>query len=261
MRLSNSQKSERVVRFLRNATRPEVAQALAAHGFSQADWEEGWQKLQAAAGRWLPPGPDAAGHPSIIPELDAWENRWFPVAEAALRHRHPAVADKVFLNLGQASGLAVVITVSTFVQRLRALEQEATASEALALLRKRGLTEQVLGHAETLLDGLGDVAPSSLIADAYAAELARREPAEAALWAWYLEWAKIARNTIHDRNLLRVLGVVRPSAKSDPLPETDEDPPLDPPLPAPASSVPAADDPHPRPRRRRPPGDHPSSSG
>jgi hypothetical protein len=42
--------------------------------------------------------------------------------------------------------------VSTFIQRNRTLEKDDTASqEALAMLRGRGLTEEVLKHAEAML--------------------------------------------------------------------------------------------------------------
>ena len=113
MALTIGQKSERVLRFLRGLSHPRVASALAAHGFSQADWDEGWQLLQTASGRWLlREQPTRAPDPTVIEELDAWENRWFPVAEATLRRRKPEVADKIFLNLAQTSGIEVAVSVA-----------------------------------------------------------------------------------------------------------------------------------------------------
>ena len=61
--------------------------------------------------------PARAPDPTVIEELDAWENRWFPVAEATLRRRKPEIADKVFLNLAQTSGIEVAVSVSTQHER------------------------------------------------------------------------------------------------------------------------------------------------
>ena len=41
---------ERVSRFLRGLSRPRVANALRPFGFSQTDWDEGWQLLRDASG-------------------------------------------------------------------------------------------------------------------------------------------------------------------------------------------------------------------
>jgi hypothetical protein len=229
MPLTIGQKSERVLRFLRGLSQPRVATTLAAHGFSQADWDEGWQLLQAATGRWLLR--EQAGKmadPTVIEELDTWENRWFPVAEATLRRRKPEVADKVFLNLTQTSGVEVAVSVSTFVQRLRQLEKDGGAAgpEALAILKTRGLTDDVLKEAELLLKKFGNVSfapPTTLDPEE---EQALRLKAEDELWAWYLEWSTIARNTITNGNLLRQLGFLSgPSGKEPddadlPLPAT-----------------------------------------
>ena len=231
MPLTIGQKSDRVLRFLRGLSRPRVADVLAAHGFSQADWDEGWQLLQAATGRWLlREQPVKAADPTIVDELDAWENRWFPVAEATLRRRQPEIAEKVFLNLAQTSGVAVTVSVSTFVQRLRQLEKEGTGGqEALTILRTRGLTDDVLKEAEALMKKFGSVKFSPPTALDPEVELVERQKAEDALWAWYIEWSTIARNAIHNGNVLRALGFLSaPGAKPDDEPAGEDEPPLPP---------------------------------
>ena len=234
MPLTIGQKSERVLRFLRGLSQPRVADALAAHGFTQADWNEGWQLLQSATGRWLlREQPAKAPDPTVIEELDAWENRWFPVAEATLRRRKPEIADKVFLNLAQTSGIEVAVSVSTFVQRLRLLEKDVSGGpEALALLKTRGLTEDVLKHAELLLKRFGNVTFSPPKASDPAAAQAMREKAEDELWAWYMEWSTIARNAIHNGNLLRTLGFLSSPGKPAEEPADDEPSPSAAPPPA-----------------------------
>jgi hypothetical protein len=218
MALTIGQKSERVLRFLRGLPLPRVASALAAHGFTQADWDEGWRLLQAATGEWLLREPLARPEdPTVIDELDAWENRWFPVAEATLRRRLPAVADRVFLNLTQTSGVEVTVSVSTFVERVRQLAKDGDSAgqEARTILNGRGLTDGVLAQAEALLKRFGLVQFSPPAPAAPGADPARRQAAEDALWGWYREWGTIARNSVQDGNLLRALGFLTPTGGKD----------------------------------------------
>src|SRR5690606_24142737 len=182
-RLTIGQKSERVLRFLRGLSEPRGAAARLPYGFSQADWDEGWQLLREAAGSRLavsvPPPPD----PTVLQQLDAWENRWFPVVGASLRRRHPEVFEKLFLNLSQADGLEVTMTVSTLLSRLEELQQSPEGKAPLALLEKRGFTAAQRAEAEALLQQFGRIVPESPTAEQAAEE---RERAEAALWDWYL---------------------------------------------------------------------------
>jgi hypothetical protein len=130
------------------------------------------------------------------------------VARATLQRRKPAVADKVFLNLSQTSGIGIIVTVGTFIQRVRRLETDGPdEQEALAILRSRGLTDEVLGHAETLLKRLGEVDLKTETVRDPEAEYARRKEAENSMWSWYREWSTIARKAINDGNLLRGLGL------------------------------------------------------
>jgi hypothetical protein len=209
MGLTMGQKVDRVLQFLGGLARPGVAHALAAHGFTKANWDEGWQLLRASVGASLArPRPTKSANPTLIDQLDAWENLWFPVAQATLRRRKPAAADELFLNLSQTSDVGVVITVSTFTQRVRQLGAGGPdGQETLALLSARGLSDEVLAHAEALLERLGDVDPDAAAAvHERETAAARREQADEALWSWYREWSTIARSAVHDRNLLRGLG-------------------------------------------------------
>lgn len=51
-------------------------------------------------------------------DLDAWENRWFPITDIVLRTNHPDVHAIIFRNLRQAEGVEVVATVTTLLDRL-----------------------------------------------------------------------------------------------------------------------------------------------
>ena len=163
MKLSLGEKTFRVVRFLLGVRNPRVAQALAGYGFKQTDRDEGWSLIYALGqGRLavLPPGPRDM---EALLKLDAWENQWFPIAQAALDRRFPAVAARFFLNLSQTEGPEVAISVRTFVDRFDELaampdKYGAEAPTAVELLRERGVTAAVIEEARKLLTTLTQVA-------------------------------------------------------------------------------------------------------
>jgi len=174
-------------------------------------------------------------------KLDAWENQWFPIAQAALERRFPAVHARFFLNLTQTEGPEVAITVRTFVDRYDELgagdaKYGAEAKKAQELLISRGVTMAVITEAKDLLSKLSRVAepPEAVSPHQQEAEL---EKAEADMWAWYLEWSKIARIAVKQRALLKQLGFLVARRGTD---EEDE-PEVTPPDPvAPPTTVPNA---------------------
>lgn len=153
-------------------------------------------------------------------------NRWYPVAQATLERHFPDVGERVFLNLAQATGVEVAVSVGTFVGRLRQLERDEAerSREARVLLAKRGLTEAVIAEPEALLgrfQTMPEPAPEE-------PEEEDRTAAEEAMWAWYLEWSTIARQAINDRNLFRGLGFLRSDRRSDDDAEVEIAPPTAP---------------------------------
>jgi hypothetical protein len=215
--LSVGQKAERALKLLLGLGRAPIAQRMSRYGFTEADRQEGWQRLQAlTSSRMWAPAPEK---PDVRPiaRLDAWENVWFPIAHASLRDRFPDVHEWLFFNLAQSSGPAVLVSVSAFVQRLARMAQEpalgARGAEARALLEKRGLDAQAIAMAGDLLEQLRTLQPPAEPERDIAAEAA----AEAALWSWYREWSEIARVAITDRRLLRELGFLgsKRSARED----------------------------------------------
>jgi len=194
--MSVGDKAFRVVRFLLGVRHARVAEALAEYGFRQRD-----VRLAAV--------PSRPRDTATLVELDAWENRWFPVAQAALERRFPALAARFFLNLTQTEGPGVAILVCTFVDRFDELAAGSErfggdAPRAVELLRERGVTAAV-EEARALLVALTQLtrAPELSDEDEQERNLAR---AEVAMWAWYLEWSRIARVAIKQRGLLRQLG-------------------------------------------------------
>jgi hypothetical protein len=136
-----------------------------------------------------------------VTALDEWENKWFPIASATLAGHYPAAHEVVFRNLQQTTGLEVIVTVHTLIERVEA--QPAAVRE---LLGKRGLTAEVIAEGKALVEQVGKFAknPDGATIDAEADAVGER-----ALWAWYLEWSSIARTVISDRRLLRGMGFLR----------------------------------------------------
>ncbi|MCA9710767.1 MAG: hypothetical protein KDK70_33305 [Myxococcales bacterium] len=204
-------KAERVLELLLGLRNKKIASALASRGFGKDDLEEGFALLRGLTDVSLAVLPPTSPDPAVVTELDRWENTWFPVANATLLRHYPDVHAPVFLHLSQTEGSAVVISVSTLLDRLAALtDPEAgygpDGEDARALLERRGLTPAVVAEAEELLERVGSLEAPPVELPDLEEENARLAAAEEAMWAWYLEWSEIARSAIKDRSLLRRLG-------------------------------------------------------
>ena len=207
--LTTGQKVDRVMRLLLGLRHQRIASVLVHHGFTQDELDRGWALLRATVGERLSPATVVnQPKPETIVALDAFENRWFPIAQATLMHRYPAVGERLFANLSQTTEPEVAISVGTSVGRVRELPSTADGKAAYDLLAQRGLDDAMLATAESLLrDELGTVeklSPKS-VAERETALVA----AEGSMWAWYLEWSTIARTVIQDGRLLQLLGFRR----------------------------------------------------
>jgi len=216
-KLTIGQKAERVLKVLIALRNPRIAAALAQHGFKDADLDEGWALLRNVARTRLEASPeDSHADSDTLRALDAWENKWFVVANATLARRFPAIHERVFLNLSQTEGTGVVVSVGTFLERLDKIDDAVKAGgfgqagkDARKILAQRGLTKDVIAEAKGLLEKLETVDGPLPDLEKVAADDATFEKAENDLWAWYLEWSAIARRAITHRNLLRQLGFLR----------------------------------------------------
>ncbi len=224
-RLTFGQKGERVLKLFIALRNPRVAQALQSHGFGNDDLNEGWQLLRALSVAKLEertPQKQSVS-PSLIERLDAFENLWFPIAAATLQRRYPAAHARLFNNLSQTEGPAVAVSVATFIDRLDHLEKDergngwAEGKAARELLTRRGLVAKVVDEAKAMLKELPQIEPMPTVATT-TPDSEHYKQAESALWAWYLEWSGVARASIKDSRLLRLLGFEKGShhnGKSD----------------------------------------------
>jgi hypothetical protein len=173
-----------------------------------ADAREGWTLLEALGTADFERTTKLPSSPKIIEDLGKWQTRWFAIAEATLGRRMPAVAERLFLNLGRAHGIDLLASVQLMVDRLAELRDPAgkcgpDGPRALAALAARGLDQAVIEQAESLLSAMQR--PTADPGSATSEEAVARD--EEALWRWYLEWAQIARTQIKERCLLRRMGL------------------------------------------------------
>jgi hypothetical protein len=220
-KLTLGQKAERLLKLLMGLNNRQARAALQAHGFRQEDLDEGWGLLERVAlVRFDALSPSAS--PSVVEDVDAWENRWFAVIDATLRRSFPEVHARVMLNLSQTDGPPVLLSVQTLLQRLDALRAatDPTSQAAFAKLQLRGVTVAVLDEVRALLKGVTTLAPVSPSDISPELEQKQREANEQAMWDYYLEWSAIARSSIKDRPVLRLLGFAMPKRRVE---EEDDD--------------------------------------
>ncbi len=216
MGISLGEKAHRALKLLLGLRNPRVAAAMAAYGLTGADIQEGWTLLQALGRGKLGLLPLQPSDVTTLQELDAWENRWFPIAQASLLRRYPAVHARLFLNLSQTEGPEVAVSVGTFVDRWEQMGAPdgpygPEGAKARELLAVRGITAGVIELAHALLAHLQKAAPAPTppSAEEQRADLKR---AEDELWAWYLEWSQVAQAAVSQRVLLRQLGFLADQA-------------------------------------------------
>jgi hypothetical protein len=161
-----------ILTFLVNVAESPIAARAARHGYDEGVHEKLWGLYGQAAGQdrpfrhYLAQAEDHAvatadsATQAIYRDLDVFENKWFPRVRNALRaevapDRAAAVEEAFFADLQQQpEGPLVVGSVATFLSRHADLQQSQIpgVAEALALLKKQGLTQELLTQIGTLVE-------------------------------------------------------------------------------------------------------------
>jgi hypothetical protein len=229
MRFSHSHKAFRALRLLIGLGHPAIGAALRARGMTRDDMNEGWALLRRLgpedlAEEWVDPRRSDFDEP-----LRAWHTRWYEVASAALRRHAPQVHAHLFpkLRSGPRPGrrrIKAILALVDLDARWQRIDEwsgatdddRAKAREALAHV---GVTNEVFAELDSLLGPVNN----QPAARTPGPDRDGRDRAEAALWAWYLQWSTIARDVLKHRGLLRQLGFL---GERKPPPEfTSSDPP------------------------------------
>lgn len=203
-RLGPAGKVRRLLEFLLGLRDDRVLAALAERGFSDADRAKGWDLLRALGMTQCVLPPTSMTNSALDP-LDAWRHEWLRLVHVSLAHGFAEADAKLFRRIDKAT-LASPEVVSVFLSRFEKLERsnDATTQAALAKLRERGFTAARRDEARQMLREFLQFNPPE-IPDPEVRRAAIRQ-AEAALWAYYVEWSQIARTVIKDVRLLELLG-------------------------------------------------------
>ncbi len=200
------EKAYRTLDLLTGLYDPKVRRELLPFGLDDEEIERGWTLLKQY-GQTRKAERPRRDDGILLRQLDAWENRWFVVCDAALSRSFPKARAWLFHRLPRTSGHEVVIGVSTFLKRIEKLEEGVPqlgdeAKKARAHLSKRGLTKAMVQEGWALTKRFALI-PGS---DDPGCNPEEEAAAEEALWAWYLEWSGIARSVLTDKLLLNHLG-------------------------------------------------------
>ncbi|MEZ4394122.1 MAG: hypothetical protein R3A48_23870 [Polyangiales bacterium] len=201
--------------------------ALSARGYTETDHAAGWEALHAASG-YRVGAPFGSSSPDEVAtaqrELDAWDDVNFPIAAAALKHRHPEAHAAVFAGeLRAGAGAESVVRVSLFLDRLDALQK--VDAPALRTLAARGISPDERARLRALVKSATtfravDTGERDAAQTQKQRTLADRDAALRVLRAWYEEWSVVARQVIRRKDWLISLGLAsRKSPKRPPTPD------------------------------------------
>ena len=203
----------RVLTFLAAvASVPEISEQLSASGFGPQAVDQAWDALHRVAGYRQPPvrAPDRTVFEAMR-ELEAWQSQDLRRFDAALLHLHPQAHAFVMGELEPGEGAGAVLTASTLLDRLDALEgdpsREAsrqTDHSVLATVAARGLGPEERSRLRALVRKAQQFVP---VAPGEPSGEAERAEGKRMAYAWWFDWSTTARAVITQRNHLIRLGL------------------------------------------------------
>ena len=208
----------RVFRFLIGMAKSMPARAaLQAKGFTQAEHDYAWARLQSLG--TLPGAPaalDAAVRDAIV-ELDGWDGPHFEAIENSLLRSFPEQAQFVFEGLRASEGPESVLGAETLLTRLDALEsgtgrdpsKRDADRAAIELLAARGYPKTERARLRAL------VTVAKSLPAVPAVDRSARDTMQLELYRWFLEWSAHARNADLGRAALINLGLAERRKKGE----------------------------------------------
>lgn len=235
MALTLNEKLSRILTFLVGIRDPRIFATMATRGMTTDILQEGWTLFSTAAGanlRYTPSNQGmfrSADEAKLLAELDDWENLWFPTVAATLARHYPDIHARVFENLSQTEGKAVIVSVGALLDRIAGLAGTSEGDAALQLLQARGFTADARKPAEDALAKLRDIG-EAVVPDVDPLSKEEQEKALEQAWGWYREWSTIAR-TLFTRGDVQIRLGLRRTRRGTVEPDVDEDEPDVPPTP------------------------------
>ncbi len=208
---------DRALQFLRAVgTDPVIRTAMQQTGFEDADLKQGWALVLAASSAPTAATkftPQAGPVADVTQKVEAWQSTMFLRAHAALRRLHPEQDAFVFDKIESGSGVASVVAVSMFLDRLDALESSSDRKAsrkadhaAMATLERRGVTKEARKEARHLVHVV-ETTPAPTVTLDVAPPTDARFEALSELYAWVQDWTDCARAVITRRDQLIRLGI------------------------------------------------------
>jgi hypothetical protein len=186
-----------------------IRAALGTKGYQEQEHEYAWSRLRKLTS-FAPQGTPALDRAvrDAATAIDAWDEPNFACIQATLARLHPEQERFVFHDLEPKQGPESLMSVTTLLDRLDALEGSCDRRltrkadhAALATLAVRGYTRDYLARLRELVKTARQVpAPQPLAHD-------DRTQAQLELYAWLNDWSTSARAVIKRRSHLVRLGI------------------------------------------------------
>ena len=199
------------------AETPAISAALTTKGYSEQEHQYAWARLTRLAVVTPTPSTTTLDRPvrDAVVELDNWDEPNFACIKATLTRLHPEQAKFVFNDLEPKQGREAVLSVSTLLDRLDALESSpdrqgtrAADLAALETLATRGYTKAERDRLRALVN----LAQRVVLTPPPSTD--EREQILRDLHAWLTDWATAARTVITRRDYLIRLGLAKRRKRS-----------------------------------------------
>jgi hypothetical protein len=213
---------DRAIALMRGvATNVSIRALMMGAGYTDAEQNRGWDLVYLSSGRVrqeVSETDDQAARAAIV-EIDTTEEPLFRRTKAAFDRLHPEQSAFVFAGLEPTTGPRAIVTMTTYLDRIDALEnspdrvatREADRA-ALETLEQRGIGRAERARLRRLLAvARGIAAPVEPAVPPGAEE---RAEALRELRAWYVDWAETARAVIRRRDHLILIGLAQRKARS-----------------------------------------------
>ncbi len=204
----------RALKMLRTlATSAVIRSQMEAHGYTQADQDEGWSLCLSVAGYGAVGAAPVTNQDSIraaFAQLTDFVSDELPCLAGGVQRKHPELYEVLFGGLTLGSGADAVMETTLFLDRFDALSAKGAkkAEHAVAdLLARRGFTAATAAGLRKTLHTTRAV--PEVAAPAVDDPKAKRDAEIERLRAWVEDWSRVARRAMKRKDELHRLGIGR----------------------------------------------------
>ncbi len=201
----------RALRMLRTlGTSAAIRSAMAAHGYTQAEHEEGWNLCVALGGyRGTPVESNEAAIRAALAAVTDFAHRDLARLASGVKRFFPEQYEALFGGLVMTTEANPVVEANLFLDRYEAMNGKGakkTDHAVVALLAQRGFDKDAAAKLGAELEATR-VEPEANITSTDAERDARRDALLQKLQVWFDDWSLTARMTFHRKDHLIRLGI------------------------------------------------------